>query len=54
MMTGTDKDRARFHQYYSEKKWGNAASYDLTVDSSRLGIDKSVDLIWSYLKLLGE
>lgn len=54
MMTGTDKDRARFHQYYSEKKWGNAASYDLTVDSSRLGIDKSVDLILSYLKLLGE
>ncbi len=50
----TDKKRASFYNYYSlEKKWGDAASHDLTIDSSKLGIDETVVMIYDYLKLRG-
>ena len=49
-MHTTDKDRARFYQYYSDKKWGDAKTYDLTIDSGKLGIDKTVELILDYVK----
>ena len=47
----TDKKRANYYNYYSSKKWGDSRSYDLTVDSSTLGIDKTVDFIIDYIKL---
>ncbi len=40
-----DKKRAAYYNYYSHKKWGEAASYDFTIDSSILGIDGSVDVL---------
>lgn len=51
-MKSTDKDRARFYQYYSDKKWGSAKTYDITVDSGVLGIDKTVELLMFYMNLL--
>lgn len=33
------------------KKWGDARSYDFCLDSSVLGIDKTVDMIIEYLKI---
>lgn len=47
----TDKKRANYYNYYSSKKWGDARSYDLTINSSVLGIDKTVDMIIEYLKI---
>jgi cytidylate kinase len=47
----TDKKRANYYNYYSSKRWGDARSYDLSVDSSALGIDKTVDLIIEYIKI---
>ena len=41
----TDKKRANYYNYYSSKKWGDARSYDFCLDSSILGIDKTVDMI---------
>lgn len=40
-----NKQRSTFYNYYTSKKWGNAKSYDLCVDSSKFGIDGTVDLI---------
>ncbi len=49
-----DKKRASFYNYYSlDKKWGEADSHDLTIDSSKLGIDETVVMIYDYLKLRG-
>lgn len=53
-MKSTDKDRARFYQYYSDKKWGSAKTYDITLDSGVLGVDKAVDLLLFYLNLLNK
>ena len=50
MLVKTDKKRASYYNFQSEKKWGAAASYNLCVESSSLGIDGSVDLIMDYIK----
>ena len=46
-----DRKRANYYNYYSNKKWADARSYDLCVDSSILGIDKTVDFITEYAKM---
>ena len=44
----TDKQRASYYNYYTSKKWGDCRSYNLTLDSSKLGVDGCVDLILAY------
>ncbi|MGN1123926.1 MAG: AAA family ATPase [Eubacterium sp.] len=46
----TDKKRARFHNFYSDEKWGEADTYDLCINVAKIGIDKTVDLIEEYIK----
>ena len=41
----TDKQRASYYNYYSTKKWGNRASYDFCMDTSKLGIQGTVQII---------
>ena len=41
----TDKKRASYYNYYSSKKWGDAKSYDLCLDSSKLGVDGAIEVI---------
>lgn len=50
MLLKTDKKRASYYNFQSEKQWGVASSYNLCVESSALGIDKSVELIEEYVK----
>lgn len=50
----TDKKRSSFYNFYSvDKKWGEANSHDLTVDSGKIGIDETVVLLYNYIKLRG-
>lgn len=51
-ISSVDKERAQFYRHYSDKRWGNASNYHLTVDSGRLGIENTVDLLVNYLELL--
>lgn len=41
----TDKRRASYYEYYSSQKWGAVESYDYCLDSSYLGISRTVELI---------
>ena len=41
----TDKRRASYYEYYSSRKWGAVDSYDFCLDSSYLGIGRTVELI---------
>ncbi len=54
MIAKADKKRASFYNFQTEKKWGQASSYNLTVDTSDLGIDGCVTLIRRYLELKHE
>jgi len=40
-----DRDRAKYYQAYAKRKWGSPESYDMTVSSTKLGIEGVVDLI---------
>lgn len=46
----TDKSRANFYNYYSNKTWGVASSYHLSVDSYALGIDDTVAFIRKFVE----
>jgi cytidylate kinase len=45
MMVKKDKQRQSYYNYYSSKKWGRADTYDLTINSGKLGLQGTVDLI---------
>lgn len=45
----TDKKRANYYNYYTSKKWGLAKGFHLSIDSGRLGIDKTVDMIMHFI-----
>ena len=45
MMRKNDKQRQSYYNYYSSKKWGRADSYDLCLNSSKYGIEGSIQLI---------
>ena len=45
----TNKLRANYYNFYTDKKWGHASSYDLTFNTSRIPIPDIADLIIAYL-----
>lgn len=47
----TDKKRASYYNYYSNKKWGEAKGYHLSLDSGMLGVDGAVELIKDYIEI---
>ena len=49
LMRQVDKDRSSYYKYYTDQIWGEAENYDLCVDSSRIGIQGSVDVIRAYM-----
>jgi len=46
-----DKRRSSYYNYYSNKRWGNANSYDLCLNRSRLGFEGTVEAIVRFLEL---
>lgn len=45
-----DKQRANYYNYYSSKKWGQAETYNLCVNSSILGFEGTVDLLMQFVQ----
>ncbi len=45
-----DKKRKRYHNYHCSGHWGDSRLYDLCINSTRLGIEKTVDYLESYIK----
>lgn len=50
MIAKKDKQRQSYYNYYSSKKWGRADSYDLCVNSAKLGVEGTVKLITQYVE----
>ena len=40
-----DRKRSSYYKHITDQTWGMAANYDLCLNSSKLGIDRCVDLI---------
>ena len=47
----TNKKRASYYNFYSNKKWADSRSYDLCINSSAVGIENAVDLIIHFMNL---
>lgn len=50
IITKADKKRASYYNFQTEKKWGNVSSYNLSLDTSDIGIDGCVSVILAYLE----
>ena len=50
MISSNDKERGRYIETFTGKKWTNAMHYDLTIDTGKIGLDRSVSLILNYLE----
>ena len=47
----TDKQRSSYYNYYTNKKWSDADSYELCLTSSELGVDGTAKAIIDYVNM---
>lgn len=45
-----DRNRIAYHDHFCSKRWGDARTYDLCINSSKLGIDATVEHIYSFVQ----
>ncbi len=44
-----DRKRKKYHNSHCRIKWGDSRNYDLSINSSRLGIEESVRILSQYI-----
>ena len=44
-----DRKRKGYHNYYCKGKWGDSRNYDISVNSSKLGEDITVEILTDYI-----
>ena len=49
MIADRDKSRKAYHNSHCPVKWGDSRGYDLSLNSSRLGMDESVKILTNYI-----
>lgn len=49
-MNNHDRKRKQYHNHYSPSKWGDSRTYDLCANSSRLGVEKTAQMLISYIQ----
>lgn len=49
-ITRHDSKRKAYHNRYSESTWGDSRGYDLCVNSSKLGVNRTAAVIVDYVK----
>ena len=45
-----DKKRAKYHEFYTDKRWGRMEDYDLYVNTDKVGIEGAVETIAAYVE----
>lgn len=50
MMKREDWNRKSYHNYYCKGKWGDSRNYDFSINSSKLGIEKTVDILETCIR----
>lgn len=46
-----DKNRKAYHDHFASGKWGDSRTYDLCINSSKLGVEKTVDYLYDYIQM---
>ena len=50
MIVNNDVERSRYFHTYTGEVWTDTRQYDLSINTSKIGLDKSVELIAKYLE----
>lgn len=50
LMAHRDRKRKYYHNQYCRGKWGDSRNYDLCINSARLGISGTIDLLEQYIR----
>lgn len=45
-----DKQRAEYYKHFTTQNWGDRDNYDLCIDTAKLGVVKSIDILEEYIK----
>lgn len=46
----TDRARANYYSFHTDRDWGDIGNYHLVVDATRLGVDGTVEMLADYVK----
>ncbi len=46
----SDKRRATYYNYYSDRRWGKMENYDISVNTSNTDLDSVVDVLKAYVE----
>lgn len=50
LVVKTDKRRRSYYEYYTSNDWGVMSNYDLCLNTEKLGIDESAEMVIEYIK----
>ena len=48
-ITKHDAYRRRYHNHYSDFKWGDSRNYDVCINSSRIGVERTAELLEEFI-----
>ena len=51
-LADNDKKRKAYYRHYTNRNWGEAKNYHLCLDSSKVGVDKCIDIIIDIISSL--
>ncbi len=49
LMESKDRKRKAYHNHYCKSKWGDSRNYDLSINSSYLGMEETADFLIDYI-----
>lgn len=52
MIIHSDKERAHYIHTFTGQEWTDARQYDLSIDTSKISLDKTLELILKYIDLI--
>lgn len=50
IITKGESERANYYNYYTGKKWGDSSSYDLCINSDKLGLEETEKFIAAFIR----
>lgn len=45
-----DKERSNYYNHFTGRVWGDKNNYDILLDTSKLGVEKTIDILESYVR----
>lgn len=45
-----DKQRAEYYKHFTSQKWGDKNNYEICIDSSKVGVEETVNILENYIR----